>query len=180
METITLLDAARNLEVDAISAIFKEYSTPIYRYALRLCQDPIRADHIVGDVFAKFIDQLAEGKGPQSNLKSYLYQTAYHLIVDQSQKAKFVSPIEIIGLSLSDDSRVDIDVEKRILLDSLLIAMNNELTEDQRHVIVLRFLEGFNINETAEILGKHPSNVKVLQHRGILALRQALKAKAER
>lgn len=174
MNEITLLDAARNLEVDAISAIFKKYSLSIYKYALRLCQDPVVADNIVGDVFAKFVDQLADGKGPQTNIRAYLFQTAYHTIVDRSRKSKFVSPIEIVELLLADETRVHLEVEKKELLDTLLIAMNDHLTEDQRHVLVLRFLEGFNVQETAEILDKNINNVKVLQHRAVLKLRQVL------
>jgi len=48
------------------------------------------------------------------------------------------------------------------------------LTEDQRHVIVLRFLEGFSLRETADIIGKQVYNVKVIQNRGIVKLRKAL------
>lgn len=179
MNEITLLDAARDLEVDAISAIFQKYSLLIYKYALRLCQDPVEADNVVGDVFAKFVDQLADGRGPQTNIKSYLYQTAYHTIIDHSRKAKFISPIEIVGLVQADDTRVDLEVEQRELLDALLIAMNTNLTDDQKHVLVLRFLEGFSIQETAEILDKNINNVKVLQHRGIQTLRQVLGLEVE-
>jgi RNA polymerase sigma factor (sigma-70 family) len=45
---------------------------------------------------------------------------------------------------------------------------------DQRHVIILRFLEGFSVHETAVIIGKEESNVKVIQNRAIAALRRAL------
>ena len=55
-----------------------------------------------------------------------------------------------------------------------MLAINNKLTEDQRHVIILRFLEGLNLKETAEIVGKNTNSVKVLQSRGIAKLRQVL------
>ena len=54
------------------------------------------------------------------------------------------------------------------------MAIRNDLTEDQRHVIVLRFLEGFSLRETADIIGKQVYNVKVIQNRGIVKLRKAL------
>jgi hypothetical protein len=49
-----------------------------------------------------------------------------------------------------------------------------ELTDDQRHVIILRFLEDFSLKETAEIIGKEVNNIKVIQNRGIAKLRKAL------
>jgi RNA polymerase sigma-70 factor (ECF subfamily) len=59
-------------------------------------------------------------------------------------------------------------------LDTLIMAIRNDLTEDQRHVIILRFLEGFSLLETAEIIGKKVQNVKVIQSRGIEKLRKIL------
>lgn len=59
-------------------------------------------------------------------------------------------------------------------MEALVTAMNTELTEDQRHVIILRFLEDFSLKETAQIIGKEVNNVKVIQNRGIAKLRKAL------
>jgi RNA polymerase sigma-70 factor (ECF subfamily) len=64
-----------------------------------------------------------------------------------------------------------------MLVNALFTAIQNELTEDQRHVIVLRFLEGFSLRETADIIGKQVYNVKVIQNRGIAKLRKALEQK---
>ena len=61
-----------------------------------------------------------------------------------------------------------------MLYDAILKAIQDDLTEDQRHVIILRFLEGFSLQETAKIIGKAVSNVKVIQNRAITALRKSL------
>ena len=65
-------------------------------------------------------------------------------------------------------------IEERVLMDALVSAMNSELSEDQRHVIILRFLEDFSLKETAEIIGKDVNNIKVIQNRGISKLRKTL------
>ena len=61
-----------------------------------------------------------------------------------------------------------------MLLERVSMAMKNELTEDQRNVIVLRFQEEFTLKETAEIIGKNVNAVKALQNRGIQKLRQVM------
>ena len=61
-----------------------------------------------------------------------------------------------------------------MLLEELSGAMERELTEDQRNVIVLRFQEGFSIQETADIIGKNANAVKAIQNRGITKLRLVL------
>jgi RNA polymerase sigma-70 factor (ECF subfamily) len=61
-----------------------------------------------------------------------------------------------------------------MLFDAIIAAIKKELTEDQRHVIILRFLEGFSLRETADIMGKEVYNVKVIQNRGVAKLRKTL------
>lgn len=173
---VALLKAAQKLDEEALTAIFDEFAPAIYKYALRLCHDAIEADNIVGDVFSQLLEQFASGKGPRTNLRSYLYQTAYHLVVDRSRDNKHTAPLEIAinmhekGYSVSTQTQI----EERVLMEALVSAMNTELTEDQRHVIILRFLEDFSLKETAAIIGKEVNNVKVIQNRGIAKLRGAL------
>jgi RNA polymerase sigma-70 factor, ECF subfamily len=171
---ITLLDAARNMNQDALVKIFDLYSSALYNYALRLCNDPLEADQVVGDVFAKLLEQLSAGHGPSTNLRSYLYETTYHLIVDKSRYSRREAPLEVVDFLRHDGSSALIGLEDRMLFETVILAIKNQLTEDQRHVIILRFLEGFSLRETARIIGKEVYNVKVIQNRGVAKLRKAL------
>ncbi len=173
-DTSALLKAARQLDQVALEKIFDLYAPVLYNYLLRLCQDPIQADQIVGDAFSRFLDQLAAGKGPRTNLRSYLYQIAYHLFIDQTRDHQRVAPIEAVEYVASDMQSVQTEIENRALLDTVLLTINSHLTDEQRHVVVLRLLEGLSLKETAKIMGKNTSSVKVLQSRGIAKLRQLL------
>ncbi len=171
---ITLLDAARSMNQDALVKIFDLYSSALYNYALRLCNDPLEADQAVGDVFAKLLEQLSAGNGPSTNLRSYLYEMTYHLIIDKSRYSRREAPLETVDFLRQDGSSVLLGLEDRMLFETVIRAIKNDLTEDQRHVIILRFLEGFSLRETAEIIGKEVYNVKVIQNRGVAKLRKAL------
>jgi RNA polymerase sigma-70 factor (ECF subfamily) len=173
-DELTLLDAAREMNADALVKIFDLYSSPIYNYAFRLCNDAWMADQIVGDVFSKLLEHLAAGRGPKSNLRSYLFEMAYHIVVDEARYSYRVAPIEVVDLKYNDGNSVYLSVEDRVLFETVLRAMRDDLTEDQRHVVILRFLEGFSLNETAVIIGRKVQNVKVIQFRAITALRKAL------
>jgi RNA polymerase sigma factor (sigma-70 family) len=85
-ETAVLL-AAGSLDHDALSAIFDEYAPAIFKYLLRLEVNSQEADQIVGDVFARLLDKFVKGEGPRTNLRSYLFQTAYHLVVDHARES---------------------------------------------------------------------------------------------
>jgi RNA polymerase sigma factor (sigma-70 family) len=169
----SLLDAAKQMDRDALVQIFDTYSSAIYNYAFRLCSDPLMADNIVGDVFAKLLEHLSVGRGPSTNLRSYLYEMTYHMVVDEARYAQRTAQMESVDLQLHDEYSAHISVEDRILFKAIIKAIQN-LKADQRHVIILRFLEGFSVHETAVIIGKEESNIKVIQNRAIGALRKAL------
>ena len=172
METdLTLLNAARMMDKEALVKIFDLYSPALYKYALRLCSDPVTADHIVGDVFAKLLDQLASGNGPRSNLRSYLYETIYHRIIDERRYSQRRAPLEVVASLRQDTQSAFLRMEDQVMFIQVLYAIRNELTDDQRHVIVLRFLEDFSLRETAAIIGKKADHIRVIQNRAIAKLR---------
>ena len=171
---VPLLEAARRMNPEALIEIFDLYSAALYNYALRLCNDPSRADHIVGDVFAKLVEQWSAGRGPSSNLRSYLYETTYHLIVDEGRSSRREAPLEAVDFLRQDRQSTLAKLENHMLFDAIIAAIKKDLTEDQRHVIILRFFEGFSLRETADIMRKEVYNVKVIQNRGVARLRKAL------
>jgi RNA polymerase sigma-70 factor (ECF subfamily) len=171
---LPLLEAARNMDKQALMEIFDLYSSALYNYALRLSNDPLKADHIVGDVFAKLLEQWSSGHGPSSNLRSYLYETTYHLVVDEARYSKRAAPLEVMDFLRQDGQSSLVALENRVLFDAVIVAIQKHLTPDQRHVITLRFLEGFSLRETADIMGKEVYNVKVIQNRGVARIRKAL------
>jgi RNA polymerase sigma-70 factor (ECF subfamily) len=181
----SLIDAARRMDRDALVAIFELYAVRLYNYAMRVCGDPLKADQVVGDVFTKFLEHLAAGKGPHTNLRSYLFEMTHNLLVDGIRQARREVPLEITDFVLERKNgngngngnghhSMDSDLENKLLMEMLISAIKEQLTASQRHVIVLRFSEGFSLNETAQIVGKDASNVKVIQNRAIAKLRKVL------
>jgi RNA polymerase sigma-70 factor (ECF subfamily) len=160
---------------EALIKIFDLYAPSLFNYARRLCGDPVMADHIVGDVFTKLLEQLSAGKGPRANLRSYLYQSTYHQIVDDARDSQRRAPLEVAESLRHATPSLFTGSEDPILLKQVVHAIHYELSDDQRHVIFLRFFEEFSLNETAAILGKHIDHVKVIQSRALATLRRSLK-----
>jgi RNA polymerase sigma-70 factor (ECF subfamily) len=169
-----LLEAVRMMDQDALAKVFDLYAPALYHYALRFCSNAILADNIVGDVFAKLLDKLSCGNGPCANLRSYLFETTYHLIVDEVRYSHRRLPLEVVDFLRYDGNSAYIGLENRMLFQTMSQAIQHDLTAYQRHVIILRFFEGFSMRETAEILGKSASHVKAAQNRAMVTLRKAL------
>lgn len=169
-----VLKAAGSLDPAALGSLFDEYAPVLYKYLLRLGLGSQEADQTVGDVFARVLEMLAQGKGPKTNVRSYLFQIAYHLVVDEARDSRRAAPLDVAETVQAEKQPIQSQTEERILLESLSAAMQAELTGEQRTVIVLRFQEDFSLKETAEIIGKNVNAVKALQNRAIRKLREAL------
>ena len=171
---IDLLKAARAKNKEALEKIFELYSSALYRYALSLGCDVLVADQTTGDVFVKLLEQLELGKGPETNLRSYLYQMTYHQIIDQGRASRKSAPLETAdGRQQAEDSPA-LMTENKMMFSLILKAIQNELTDDQRQVIILRFIDEFSLQETAVIMGKKVNHVKVIQNRALNKLRKAI------
>jgi RNA polymerase sigma-70 factor, ECF subfamily len=169
-----LLKAARAKNKEALEKIFDFYSSALYKYALRWGCDPVMADQIVGDVFVRLLEQLELGKGPETNLRSYLYQMTYHQIIDQGRASRKSAPLEVADGFRHDEDSPSLRLENQMMFDLILKAIEDALTDDQRQVIILRFMEQFSLQETAGIMGKKVNHVKVIQNRAIAKLRKAI------
>jgi RNA polymerase sigma-70 factor (ECF subfamily) len=169
-----LLASVRRMESEALIQVFDQYAPVLFKYALRTCQDAQVADQIVGDVFANLLDQLSCGGGPCRNLRAYLFEIAHHLLVDHIRQSGRQMPLDPFALDVSRELSAYPNLEQGILSEEMWQAVHRGLTESQRRVIVLRFLEGFSLRETAHILGKSVTLVKVTQSRAVATLRACL------
>jgi RNA polymerase sigma-70 factor (ECF subfamily) len=168
MDEPALLKAAKTLDQETLSLIFDTYAPAIFRYSYRLCHDSVESDKIVGEVYTQFLERLAAGEGPLTNLRSYIYQIAYCLLIDREP-----SGYAVVRLGSEAGGQGKLEFDNR-LLENLVSALHKDLNAIQQHVLILRFLEDFSLRETAIIIGKSVSNVKVIQNRGIAKLRRLL------
>ena len=99
-------------------------------------------------------------------MKSYLFTTAHHLMVDEVRKGKRSTRMEEQHDQLLRTTTAQPDLKE--VLDNALAT----LPEVQRSVVLLRDLEGYSYDEIAELTGLNSSQVKVYIYRG----RSALKA----
>ncbi len=175
-EFAALLRAARNLDKDALTAIFDRVSPALYKFVSRFVPDPILADQLVADVFAQLLDEFGAGRGPRANVRAYLYQTAYRLIVEHFREVHPKSSLKLVIETPQTDQSIprQSQSDERATEEIVLFTMNTELSANQRLVIILRFLEDFSLKETAEIIGKNANNVKVIQSRGLAKLKKAI------
>jgi RNA polymerase sigma-70 factor, ECF subfamily len=170
---LDLLKGAKELNSNALAAIFDLYAGGLYRYAMRLLGDDQQARDCVSETFSRFLKGIKDGNGPQTYLKAYLYRMAHNLITDIYRRSPALA-LELTENISSDEKELpEKQIESRV--ETLRMrAVLRRLPPEQRQVVVLRFFEEWEYEQIAEALGKSPGNVRVLQHRALGALRQLL------
>jgi RNA polymerase sigma-70 factor (ECF subfamily) len=175
MDTCTdvdLLTRARRLDRTALAELYDRYSDGIYYFALRLLGDVAAAEDCASQTFCNLLHALREGGGPTDNMRAYLYRSAHNWIVDYFRR---IPPLPLDpdhDLLASAESTSD-EAEHRVAQERVRRALRL-LTPEQREVVTLRFIEGWELAEIAVCMSKPLGAVKALQHRGVAALRTML------
>jgi RNA polymerase sigma-70 factor (ECF subfamily) len=163
----------RTLDAQSISAIYDQYFPEIYRYVRYRISDETLAEDIASDVFVRLMEASQKNKGPQSNLRGWLIATASNAVNDQYRR-HYRHPVEALSDSMPDGgasvhSQVDAREQNRLVEKAL-----GQLTDEQQHVLALRFGQGYSIEETASFLKKNINAVKALQFRALAALQRQI------
>jgi RNA polymerase sigma-70 factor (ECF subfamily) len=162
----------------ALAAIYDDYQQPIYRYIFRNVGDVETARDLTAEVFHRFLQAIQNSKGPTRQLRAWLYRTAHNCIVDhfRRQKHRQHLPLNEELVNTADDpvSLAEGHISAAAVRDAL-----KQLTDDQKQVILLKFIEGLSNAETADVLNKPVGAVKSLQHRALAALQRHLQTPQE-
>jgi RNA polymerase sigma-70 factor (ECF subfamily) len=105
---------------------------------------------------------------------AWLFRIAHNHVVSFHRRAATRAPTSELSEEIRDHHRGPAELtETKLTVQEVFVAVR-ELPEAQREVILLRFASGLSVAETAAALGKHETNVKVLQHKGVQRLKRIL------
>lgn len=142
------------------------YADNLYRFILKNCRNDDLAQDVVQDSFEKLWIKLDKVEG--AKVKSYLFTTAYHTMLDILKKEKRMGELDKSGEDSHNHSEQYSDLSS-VLQQALTI-----LPDMQRTVILLRDYEGYSYEEIGEITALTESQVKVYIYRGRMSLKNYL------
>ena len=144
-----------------------QFSDNIFRFALKHLRNEMSAKDIVQDTFTKVWIKHADISFEK--VKSYLFTTAYHLIIDWVKKEKRNGDFE--SISSDENSVLQDHFDLKEIINKALL----RLPEIQKTVVLLRDYEGYSYSEIAEITDLSESQVKVYIFRARKTLQSYLK-----
>ena len=153
--------------LDAATA-YRELAPSVLGYLrARRAPDP---EDVLGEVFLQVSRDLERFQGDASDLRRWVFTIAHNRMTDafrrRSRRPRIVDrrPATVSVTAPPAPDPVDGD---------LLVALA-ELGDDQREVVVLRFVADLSLEDVAAITGRSANAVKAMQHRALANLRRAL------
>ena len=141
----------------------EEFANPVYRFIRGNLKDDERSNDIVQDSYEKLWRNITEIE--YCVVKSWLFTTSYHLMIDIIRKEKRIESLELIH-------------EKEMIYESQYTDLNeilhkamDHLPEHQKTSVMLRDYEGYSYKEIGEITGLNEAQVKINIYRGRVALK---------
>jgi RNA polymerase sigma-70 factor, ECF subfamily len=158
---------AKKGDEDAMRFLYLRYADNVYGYVCSIVRDEHEAEDVTQQIFAKLLTALERYEPRSVPFSAWILRIAHNAAIDSMRARRAVPCEEVRSLELEDAS-----VARERAQD--LQAAIATLPEEQREVIVMRFVLGLSPREIAERIGRSEDAVHGLQHRGRQTLRREL------
>ncbi len=170
-----VLAAAQQGDERAVTHLYRDLRPRLAGY-LR-AREPRAADDIEGEVWLAVAQGLTRFSGGQDAFRAWVFSIAHRRLADFRRTSARRATVPVPTEELERPSRDD--HPESVVLESLSSAeatafVTETLSADQAEVVLLRIVGGLEVEQVAELLGKRPGTVRVLQHRALRRLQAAL------
>lgn len=166
-----LMILAKQGDNEAFGALYRLFYTPVFRYISLRVRSRREAEDIAQTVFMKVFNSLPRYESTTAQPLAYFFTVARNTIIDFWRKeGRVVYDDEIViekGETLNEQKSDGYQREIKELIWQGL----QTLTEDQRTILVYRFINELETKEIAQITGKREEAIRQLQSRALKILR---------
>lgn len=170
-----LVRRAQKGDRSAFALLYERYFERVYRYLVARLSNPTEAEDLAQEVFLRVLEALPRFRFRGPPFSAWIFRIAHNLVVDRYRRTGHAGEVLPLDTVLGLPSGQDVPAQAILALEAQALgAALARLTEAQRQVLLLRFVAGLSVRETAQAMGKSENAVKALQHAGLLALRRHL------
>jgi RNA polymerase sigma-70 factor (ECF subfamily) len=176
---------------EAFSTLYTRYFSRVYNYLRVAIRDHHEAEDLTQQVFTQAFASLPKYERRKQPFRAWLFKIARNAALRQLQRqarVELVDPAELDEYREAGEvgEAAEMDVPQLDGLDWItdgdLHLFVERLPLPQRQVLTMHYMLGLRSEEIARVLGRKPSDVRMLHHRGLEYLRErlgAVRAKGE-
>ena len=172
-----LMQLAKSGDAEAFGRLYELYFTPVFRYIYFRVKDKEEANDLTQTVFLKVFCSLPNFKEQNKSPLAYFFTVARNTVIDhwRAKKEVRLDDPENVFEKIPDRANGPFELVEKKEDGQAVHRAIQELTDIQREVIVLKFINDISNKDIAELVGKTEEAVRQLQCRALKALRQILK-----
>ena len=172
---IALVELARAGDKEAFGLLYDHYQASVYRFLFHRTRSQTLAEDLTSETFFRALRSMNNFRWQGKDFGAWLMTIARNLTTDHFKAGRTRLELTTEDMSPHDDATEGPEdaVIAGLTNEALLTALT-ELPTEQRECLIMRFLQGLSIAETALALGRSDGAVKQLQLRGVRNLAKLL------
>ena len=166
---------AQDGDAEAFGGLYDRYVGMVHRYVHRRVGDRATAEDVTSETFVRALRRIDSLSFQGRDVGAWLVTIARNLVLDHVKSSRY--RLEVATADMRDADTVAEGPEDAVvqrLTNAELVACLRKLGPEQQECLVLRFLHGLSVTETAQVMGKRDGAVKALQHRAVRRLARLL------
>jgi RNA polymerase sigma-70 factor, ECF subfamily len=170
-----LVRAAQDGDGEAFGKLYDQYVDSVFRFVYYRVNDRALAEDFTSETFLRALRRISTINYQGRDIGAWFITIARNIVFDHAKSARF--RLELSTGEAIESNEVQAGPELTVLTkltNARLLEAVNALGEEQRECIVLRFLNGLSVAETATVMGKNDGAIKALQHRAVKRLASVL------
>lgn len=177
MEDTRIIKRCQMGHKEAFQELISKYYPFVYKFLVRISENENLAEDLTQDTFIKIIRNIENfDVNGSAKFSTYIIAISKNLYIDHLRQEKRILPSVPIDQYLNiGDAGIDIE-------DTVIYKMYNQdildnmekLTEVQKIVIKMKYIEGLTLKEIGDTLNLEPKTIKSRIHNGVVKLRKML------
>jgi RNA polymerase sigma-70 factor (ECF subfamily) len=175
LEIWELVRRAQSGDAEGFGRLYDRYVDVVFRYLYHRVGDRATAEDFTSETFVRALRRIDSLSFQGRDVGAWLITIARNIVLDHVKSSRY--RLEVSTADMRDADRATDGPEEAVLqrlTNAELMAGVQQLSADQRECLVLRFLQGLSVAETAAAMGKKDGAIKALQHRAVRRLASLL------
>lgn len=182
MEDKELIYRCRDGDKAAFQELISKYHPYVFKFLIKITENEQLAEDLTQEVFIKIIRNIDKfdvyGK---AKFSTYIIAVSRNCYIDYIRREKkfFQSgPVEDISTVEAAAPGFEESVVNRLYAEDIMEQIEN-LTDEQKIVIKLKYIEGLTLKEIGDMLDLESKTVKSRIHNGIVKLKKIFMVRGE-
>ena len=165
---IALVELARGGDTEAFGMLYDHYHPQVYRFLYYRVGSQALAEDLTSDTFFRALRSMSSFRWQGKDFGAWLMTIARNLTTDHYKSGR--NRLEMTTEDMSPHDSATEGPETAVLAsltNEALMEALRQLPNEQQECLVMRFLQGMSIAETAQVLGRSDGAIKQLQLRAV-------------